>query len=155
MAVGYQDFKKIGSVSREMEIVIKNKIKIPHYVDYAEFLFSVHNFTSHNLKIVEIRLKEIKKEQYDEVQLPREGQVSENYELSLDLRNTLDTSFDLLEHVNAQFDLKPEEAEAFRLNIYCDDGYIYHGKLLLLVRVWSTSSLWVCHGMWRMLRCRD
>jgi ribosomal 50S subunit-associated protein YjgA (DUF615 family) len=109
--------------------VIKNDIKIPHYANCAEFIFSIHNFSNRILKIVEIQLEGVEKEQYDEVQLPREGQASENYELTLDLRNNPNSSFDLLDGVNAQFDLKPEEAEAFRLNIYCDDGYIYHGKL--------------------------
>lgn len=109
--------------------VMKSAIKIPQYANFADFLFSVHNFTKRNLKIVEIQLEGVEKEQYDEVQLPREGQVSENFELSLDLRNDLNTNFDLLNGVNAQFDLKPGEAEAFRLNVYCDDGYIYHGKL--------------------------
>jgi hypothetical protein len=109
--------------------VMKSDIRIPQYANCAEFLFSIHNFSNRNLKIVEIQLEGVDKEQYDEVQLPREGQARENFELSLDLRNNPNTSFDLFNGVNAQFDLKPEEAEAFRLNVYCDDGYIYHGKL--------------------------
>lgn len=109
--------------------VMETEVRIPHYANFAEFLFSIHNFSRRHLKIGAIRLTDVTKTELDTVQLPREGQVNENFELSLDLRGSCEREYNLLKDVNVQFTLSPQEAEAFRLKVYCDDGYIYYGKL--------------------------
>ena len=126
------DTRDTGRRTARDEVVLSaldRELRVPYWATTSELHFTIHNFTEHHLKLRSIELVIAAREWCDEVLLPRAGQVSENYELNVDLRGHGAGSFELLEGVGAQFTFSPDEAEGFSLSIVCDDGYTYRFEL--------------------------
>lgn len=99
--------------------------RVPPYCDGAEIVFTVHNFTSHTLKLHTLALTLVARSEIDELQLPRPGEPIANVELHASLVGRESGVVDLLDGVDAQFVLRPDDADGFRLQLACDDGYHY------------------------------
>lgn len=119
-----KDDKKIALIH-----MVRTEITIPPFADYAEVLFTIHNFNDAMTKLTDITLHYLKKELINDVALKKAGQVHPPFELSFDLRSKNEGRYNLLENVSDQFTLAPSEAEGFRLELSCDDGYNHHFEM--------------------------
>ncbi len=105
-------------------------VEVPPYANHAEISFTVHNLGPGPTKLTELHFEVDTREELDDVELPLAGQPVEEFELQVDLRGQSPRTYDLLLGARHQFILKPQDADAFRLEVLCDDGYRYGGRIL-------------------------
>ena len=114
-------------------------IEVPQWFEFAEVRFSITNRSDQVVKIHSLRLNVVKREQYDEVRVHREGAPVPEFTLRADITDC--DRVDLLEGLHVQFITEPGQSEAMNLVVACKDGFRYHCELHCVLAEMRNAAL--------------